>query len=81
MKLLLPFIIHCFIINCRQAEEALDKLIKFQHMETRQVIQDQLTTKFDVVMEQFMNEINVVEDIFMVRKVPRDLKLIIKLYF
>lgn len=49
----------------RQAEEALDKLIKFQHMETRQVIQDQLTTKFDVVMEQFMNEINVVEDIFM----------------
>ncbi|KAB0803715.1 hypothetical protein PPYR_00685 [Photinus pyralis] len=49
----------------RLAEKALHVLIKFVRMETRQVIKDLLLTKFDVIMEQFIQEIVMVEDLFM----------------
>lgn len=35
-------------------------------METRQVILDQLMNKFDLVMEQFIKEIGIVENFFIV---------------
>lgn len=48
----------------RSAEGALEMLLKFKHMETRQVILDQLMLKFDVIMDQFMKEISVVGNYF-----------------
>lgn len=48
----------------RSAEGALEMLLKFKHMETRQVILDQLMLKFDVIMDQFMKEISVVGSYF-----------------
>lgn len=51
----------------RSAEGALEMLLKFKHMETRQVILDQLMLKFDVIMDQFIKEINVVNVYFQVR--------------
>lgn len=50
----------------RSAEGALEMLLKFKHMETRQVILDQLMLKFDVIMDQFMKEINAVSVYFYV---------------
>ncbi|KAK5648316.1 hypothetical protein RI129_003208 [Pyrocoelia pectoralis] len=51
--------------SLRLAEKALDVLIKFVRMETRKLIKDLLLTKFDVVLEQFVQEIVMVEDLFM----------------
>lgn len=51
----------------RSAEGALEMLLKFKHMETRQVILDQLMLKFDVIMDQFIKEIDVVGSYFQVR--------------
>lgn len=51
----------------RSAEGALEMLLKFKHMETRQVILDQLMLKFDVIMDQFIKEINVVGSYFQVK--------------
>ncbi|CAG2063989.1 unnamed protein product [Timema podura] len=45
----------------RSSEEALEMLLKFKHIETRQAIQDQLMTKFDLVMLQFNKEIALIE--------------------
>lgn len=50
----------------RQAEQALEVLLKFKHMETRKVIQDQLMSKFEVIMDQFIQEVSMVENIFTV---------------
>lgn len=52
----------------RSAEGALEMLLKFKHMETRQVILDQLMLKFDVIMDQFMKEISVVGNYFNVNQ-------------
>lgn len=57
------FIDECFMVLIN-AEEALYMLIKFKNMKTRTAIQDQLSKKFDVIMQQFSKEIGIVEDIF-----------------
>ncbi|KAK6624941.1 hypothetical protein RUM44_011805 [Polyplax serrata] len=48
----------------RSSEEALEMLLKFKHIKTRSSIQEQLMTKFDVVMQQFSKEISTVEYMF-----------------
>ncbi|XP_045466201.1 dynein axonemal heavy chain 10 [Harmonia axyridis] len=48
----------------RSSEIALDMLLKFKHMETRQVILDRLMSKFDVILDQFMKEVLEVDNIF-----------------
>ncbi|KAL3287845.1 hypothetical protein HHI36_002303 [Cryptolaemus montrouzieri] len=48
----------------RSSEIALEMLIKFKHMETRQVILDRLMSKFDVILDQFMKEVLEVDNIF-----------------
>lgn len=50
------------ILRC--SEEALEMLLKFKHIKTRSCIQEQLMTKFDVVMQQFSKEISTVEYLF-----------------
>lgn len=50
----------------RSAEGALEMLLKFKHLETRQIILDQLMLKFDVIMDQFIKEISVVGTYFQV---------------
>lgn len=42
-------------------------LLKFKHIKTRKVILDQLMTKFEVIMDQFIKEIGMVEHLFLVR--------------
>lgn len=59
----------------RSAEAALEMLLKFKHLETRQIILDQLMLKFDGIMDQFMKEINIVNTYFKVSKVTRFSKL------
>lgn len=54
------------MLHFRSAEAALEMLLKFKHMETRQLILDQLMNKFDLVMEQFIKEIGIVENFFIV---------------
>lgn len=41
-------------------------LLKFKHIKTRKVILDQLMTKFEVIMDQFIKEIGMVEHLFLV---------------
>ena len=57
------FIDECFMVLI-SAEEALGMLLKFRNMKTREAIQDQLSKKFDVIMQQFSKEIGMVESIF-----------------
>lgn len=57
------FIDECFMVLI-SAEEALEVLLKFKNIKTRQAIQEQLLLKFDVIMQQFSKEINQVEGIF-----------------
>ncbi|XP_057328415.1 dynein axonemal heavy chain 10-like isoform X2 [Microplitis mediator] len=53
----------CFMILIN-AEQALEVLLKFKNIQTRQAIQECLSMKFDVIMQQFNKEINKVENIF-----------------
>lgn len=55
-----------FIFFRRSSEIALEMLLKFKHMETRQVILDRLMSKFDVILDQFMKEVLEVDNIFTV---------------
>ncbi|KAK3924935.1 Dynein heavy chain 10, axonemal [Frankliniella fusca] len=48
----------------RSSTEALEMLLKFKHMETREAIQEQLMTKFDLIMQQFSKEVSNIEHIF-----------------
>ncbi|XP_048509941.1 dynein axonemal heavy chain 10-like [Athalia rosae] len=57
------FINDCFTVLI-SAEEAMQALLKFKNMKTRDAIQEQLLTKFDVVMQQFIREISGVGQIF-----------------
>lgn len=57
------FIDECFMVLI-SAEEALSMLLKFRNMKTRDAIQDQLSGKFDVIMQQFSKEIGIVESLF-----------------
>lgn len=57
------FINDCFTV-LTSAEDAMEALLKFKNMKTREAIQSQLLTKFDVVMQQFMKEITAVGQIF-----------------
>lgn len=41
-------------------------LIKFKHIETRQIILDRLMMKFDLILDQYMKELLAVEDNFVV---------------
>lgn len=50
----------------KSAESALEVLLKFKHIKTRPVIQNLLMTKFDIIMDQFIKEICVIENIFIV---------------
>ncbi|KAJ8963302.1 hypothetical protein NQ318_018771 [Aromia moschata] len=54
--------------TAKSSESALEMLLKFKHMETRQLIQDRLMLKFDVILDQYMKEILIVEDAFMRNK-------------
>ncbi|KAF2892470.1 hypothetical protein ILUMI_13689 [Ignelater luminosus] len=49
----------------RLAEKALDVLLKFMNLETREVIRDQLLKKFEVILDQFIQEVSMVENVFM----------------
>ncbi|XP_045502201.1 dynein axonemal heavy chain 10 [Colias croceus] len=53
----------CFS-NLRNAEEALDVLLKFIEFDLRDTIKRQLATKFDLVMRQFIKELTAIEDKF-----------------
>ncbi|KAJ8934453.1 hypothetical protein NQ314_013327, partial [Rhamnusium bicolor] len=48
----------------RSSESALEMLLKFKHIETREVIQRKLMVKFDVILDQYMKEILNVDDTF-----------------
>ncbi|XP_041985040.1 dynein axonemal heavy chain 10 [Aricia agestis] len=50
--------------NLRSSEEALDVLLKFMDFKTRDAIKQQLATKFELVMTQFIKEITAMEDAF-----------------
>ncbi|PZC71734.1 hypothetical protein B5X24_HaOG212562 [Helicoverpa armigera] len=50
--------------NLRSSEEALTVLLKFLEFDTRESIRKQLSTKFDLVMRQFIKEITAIEDKF-----------------
>lgn len=53
--------------TCRSSEEALAVLLKFLEFDTRESIRKQLSTKFDLIMRQFIKEITAIEDKFTVR--------------
>ncbi|KAG7199559.1 hypothetical protein KM043_014170 [Ampulex compressa] len=57
------FIDECFMVLIN-AEDALKVLLKFKKTKTRATIQEQLSRKFDVIMQQFSKEIGVVENIY-----------------
>lgn len=57
------YIDECFMVLI-SAENSLEMLLKFKNMKTRAAIQHQLLRKFDVIMQQFSREINVVENIY-----------------
>lgn len=57
------FIDECFMVLI-SAEEALQVLLKFKNVKTRQTIHQQLLRKFDVIMQQFSKEISMVEGIY-----------------
>lgn len=50
----------------RSSDEALEMLLKFQHIETRESIQVELTKKFDQIMDHFNKEVINIEGVFMV---------------
>ncbi|KAI4469012.1 dynein heavy chain [Holotrichia oblita] len=52
----------------RSSQSALEMLLKFKHIKTRKVILDQLMTKFEVIMDQFIKEIGMVEHLFLCNK-------------
>lgn len=53
-------------IHHRSSESALEMLLKFKHIETRQLILNKLMLKFDVILDQYMKELLAVEDDFTV---------------
>lgn len=55
----------------RSSEEALDILLKFKHIKTREAIQKQLMRKFDPILEQFTKEVATVERIFSVSNISK----------
>ncbi|XP_072767433.1 LOW QUALITY PROTEIN: dynein axonemal heavy chain 10-like [Anoplolepis gracilipes] len=57
------YIDECFTVLI-SAENALEMLLKFKNIKTRAAIQEQLLRKFDVIMQQFSKEINIVENIY-----------------
>lgn len=57
------YIDECFMVLI-SAENSLEMLLKFKNMKTRAAIQRQLLRKFDVIMQQFSKEINIVENIY-----------------
>lgn len=57
------YIDECFLVLIN-AESSLQMLLKFKNMKTRAAIQRQLLQKFDIIMQQFNKEINIVESIF-----------------
>ncbi|CAL1680177.1 unnamed protein product [Lasius platythorax] len=57
------YIDECFTVLI-SAENALEMLLKFKNIKTRAAIQRQLLHKFDVIMQQFGKEINIVENIY-----------------
>lgn len=59
------FINECFKI-LRSSEKALEMLLKFKHLETRESIEKQLMNKFDQIMDHFNKEVIMIEDMFMV---------------
>ncbi|KAJ0174233.1 hypothetical protein K1T71_010379 [Dendrolimus kikuchii] len=50
--------------NLRSSEEALTVLLKFLEFDTRESIRRQLSTKFDLIMRQFIKELTAIEDKF-----------------
>ncbi|XP_056647538.1 dynein axonemal heavy chain 10 [Diorhabda sublineata] len=48
----------------RSSESALDMLLKFKYIETREVIMNKLMSKFDVILDQYIKEILMVDDNF-----------------
>ncbi|KAH1015210.1 dynein axonemal heavy chain 10 [Dendroctonus ponderosae] len=48
----------------RSSEAALEMMLKFKHIETREVIQNKLMQKFDVILDQYTREILIVDDNF-----------------
>lgn len=57
------YIDECFTVLIN-AENALEMLLKFKNIKTRAAIQQQLLRKFDMIMQQFSKEINIVENIY-----------------
>lgn len=57
------YIDECFMVLI-SAENSLEMLLKLKNMKTRVAIQHQLLLKFDVIMQQFSKEINIVENIY-----------------
>ncbi|XP_012151823.2 dynein heavy chain at 89D [Megachile rotundata] len=57
------FIDECFMVLI-SAEDALQTLLTFKEVKTRETIHQQLLRKFDVIMQQFSKEISIVEGIF-----------------
>lgn len=52
--------------NFRSSEAALEMMLKFKHIETREIIQKKLMQKFDVILDQYTKEILTVDDNFTV---------------
>ncbi|XP_050294970.1 dynein axonemal heavy chain 10 [Anthonomus grandis grandis] len=48
----------------RSSEGALEMMVKFKHIETREMIQNKLMQKFDVILDQYTREILTVDDNF-----------------
>ncbi|XP_060518939.1 LOW QUALITY PROTEIN: dynein axonemal heavy chain 10 [Cylas formicarius] len=48
----------------RSSEAALEMMLKFKHIETREMILDKLMKRFDVILDQFTKEILSVDDNF-----------------
>ncbi|GAB1860436.1 Dynein heavy chain 10, axonemal [Camponotus japonicus] len=57
------YIDECFTVLIN-AENALEMLLKFKNIKTRAAIQQQLLRKFDMIMQQFSKEVNIVENIY-----------------
>ncbi|XP_050455387.1 dynein axonemal heavy chain 10 [Cataglyphis hispanica] len=57
------YIDECFTVLI-SAENALEMLLKFKNIKTRASIQSLLLRKFDLIMQQFSKEINIVENIY-----------------
>ncbi|XP_076380407.1 dynein heavy chain at 89D [Megalopta genalis] len=57
------FIDECFMVLI-SAEQALEVLLMFKNMKTRDSIQQQLLRKFGVIVQQFSKEVSIVEGIY-----------------